>query len=178
MRNVPHPVVVLTAAAPHPHEDMPLGIAVSSFNTVTLDPPTISFNIRHPSQTLDAIRRDNGRFRIHFLSRKPQSARIAHSFTRGNHQETYQERRRLAEMDTSGKIFSKAAHIKDAHVTAAMQCELTQEMTVGDHIIAVARVSALTAEEPIEPLLMYVQGRYIDGSAQLPHHRRKPDSHK
>jgi flavin reductase (DIM6/NTAB) family NADH-FMN oxidoreductase RutF len=76
-------------------------------------------------------------------------------------------------MDTSGKSFSKAAHIKDAHVTASMQCELTQEMTVGDHVIAVAKVSALTATEPKEPLLMYVQGRYVDGDTELLHHRPK-----
>lgn len=80
-------------------------------------------------------------------------------------------------MDTSGKSFSKAAHIRDAHVTASMQCELSQEMEVGDHVIAVARVVELTAKEPTEPLLMYVQGRYVDGD-ELLHHRSSSKSHK
>jgi flavin reductase (DIM6/NTAB) family NADH-FMN oxidoreductase RutF len=50
-------------------------------------------------------------------------------------------------------------------------------MEVGDHVIAVAEVKELTAEEPMESLLMYVQGRYVDGD-ELLHHRPKSTGSK
>ncbi|KAF2278519.1 uncharacterized protein EI97DRAFT_431745 [Westerdykella ornata] len=162
MRRVPHPVVVLTAASPPPHVDAPLGLTVSSFTTVTLDPPIISFNIKHPSQTLDAIRADQGRFRIHFLSSTRQATRIARSFTQGNHEKAFLKRQKLAKMDTSGRDFSRAAHIIHPHVCASMQCELTQEVEVGDHIIAVAKVLSISTDDVAESILTYVGGKFVE----------------
>lgn len=170
MQCVPHPVVVLTAAATmsKTQKPIPLGIAVSSFNTVTLDPPTISFNVKEPSQTLDAIRTDHGRFRIHFFAASPGGAQLVASFTKGNNPTAYNDRLKLAKMDFSGKSlngedhFSTAAHIQSKSVSAIMECELTQQLAVGDHIIAVATVSNVwTREKKTKPYLSYVQHNYV-----------------
>ncbi|KAF2752227.1 hypothetical protein M011DRAFT_18831 [Sporormia fimetaria CBS 119925] len=173
MRNVPHPVVVLTAASPSTSPPSPLGLAISSFNTVTLDPPTISFNIRHPSRTLSAIRDDDGKFRIHFLSPRPMSAEIAAAFTNGNHEGAFEVRRRLVRLDMNagvvgraegkeGGFTSRAARILDPHVTASMSCVVEKEVEVGDHVIVVAKVSDVMREQELkEPFLMYVNGEYV-----------------
>lgn len=161
MRDVPYPVVILTAAAPEPHTHEPLGTAVSSFNTVTLDPPTISFNVREPSQTLDAIRADGGRFRVHVLQSTPASAGLVDSFTRGNHAEAYRQRKELAPMDTSGAEFSRAASIEDPDVFARLQCTVTQEMSVRDHVIIVAEVGDVVKKAPKALALTYARGNYL-----------------
>lgn len=161
MRDVPYPVVILTAAAPEPHTTEPLGTAVSSFNTVTLDPPTISFNVREPSQTLDAIRADDGRFRVHILQSTPASAGLVDAFTRGNHAEAFRQRKQLAPMDTSGAHFSRAASIEDPDVFAQLQCTVTQEMAVRDHVIIVAEVRNVVKKAPKALALTYARGTYL-----------------
>jgi flavin reductase (DIM6/NTAB) family NADH-FMN oxidoreductase RutF len=165
MRNVPSPVVVLTAAA---SEDIhgsptvvPVGVAVSSFNTVTLDPPTISLNLKHPSRTLDAIRADRGRFRVHVLRGTGYSAKLADAFTTGNHPRAYEARQRLAKFHMGdGQEPAKAAHIEHPDVYASLECEVVQELTVADHVIVVAKV--LDTEHAPEQwsTLMYVDGNY------------------
>jgi flavin reductase (DIM6/NTAB) family NADH-FMN oxidoreductase RutF len=178
MRHVPHPVVVLTAASPsssHGLPSQPLGIAVSSFNTVTLDPPTISFNIRRPSQTLSAIHADGGRFRVHFLAPRAKSARIAGLFTQGNHEEAYRLRREIMGMSldlevgrgSGGGGGGRAAKIVDECVVACLECVLVKEVEVGDHVIAVAGVERIEARENNEPVLSYVRGKYVHEGVDL-----------
>ncbi|KAL4811277.1 flavin reductase like domain-containing protein [Aspergillus unguis] len=59
-------------------------MTVSSFNTVTLTPqPIISFNVRRPSETLQALL-SSGRFLVHLLAPNPQTASLARDFSRGN----------------------------------------------------------------------------------------------
>ena len=58
MRRVPYPVAIITATDPSGRPDTSAfrGMTVSSFNTVTLSPrPVISFNVRRPSETLNAL---------------------------------------------------------------------------------------------------------------------------
>lgn len=94
MRIVPHPVTVITTTTKPiqeklgENEDLPIqnfrGMTISSFNTVTLDPvPIITFNIRNPSSTLDAIKQ-NGFFLLHLLTQGPHGRSIAETFTKGN----------------------------------------------------------------------------------------------
>jgi flavin reductase (DIM6/NTAB) family NADH-FMN oxidoreductase RutF len=59
-------------------------MTVSSFTTLTLTPtPIVTFNIRTPSRTLDAIR-ESREFLIHILSATESGARVSHVFTQGN----------------------------------------------------------------------------------------------
>jgi flavin reductase (DIM6/NTAB) family NADH-FMN oxidoreductase RutF len=101
MRRVPHPVAIITASDNHSvhassqdDEKPPLfrGMTVSSFNTVTLHPePVVSFNVRRPSETLNALQ-SSGRFLVHLLTPSAATAKLARDFSRGNeHLQLYKQ---------------------------------------------------------------------------------------
>ena len=86
MRQVPYPVAIITATDPSGPPDTTSfrGMTVSSFNTVTLTPhPVISFNVRRPSETLNALLA-SGRFLVHLLASGPATANLATDFSKGN----------------------------------------------------------------------------------------------
>lgn len=86
MRQVPYPVAIITATDPSGPSDTTSfrGMTVSSFNTVTLTPhPVISFNVRRPSETLNALLA-SGRFLVHVLAPGPITATLARDFSKGN----------------------------------------------------------------------------------------------
>ncbi|KAJ5679561.1 hypothetical protein N7462_007805 [Penicillium macrosclerotiorum] len=86
MRRVPYPVAIITATDPAGPPDTTSfrGMTVSSFNTVTLTPrPVISFNVRRPSETLNALLA-SGRFLVHLLAPGPATATLARDFSKGN----------------------------------------------------------------------------------------------
>ncbi|KAJ5476674.1 FMN-binding split barrel-like protein [Penicillium sp. IBT 31633x] len=86
MRRVPYPVAIITATDPSGPEDTTSfrGMTVSSFNTVTLTPhPVISFNVRRPSETLNALLASR-RFLVHLLAPGPATATLARDFSKGN----------------------------------------------------------------------------------------------
>lgn len=86
MRRVPYPVAIVTATDPSGPTDTSSfrGMTVSSFNTVTLTPhPVISFNVRRPSETLNALLA-SGRFLVHLLAPGPATATLARDFSKGN----------------------------------------------------------------------------------------------
>ncbi|EPS33663.1 hypothetical protein PDE_08625 [Penicillium oxalicum 114-2] len=86
MRQVPYPVAIITATDPTGPANTTSfrGMTVSSFNTVTLHPePVISFNVRRPSETLNALA-ESGRFLVHLLSSSPATATLARDFSKGN----------------------------------------------------------------------------------------------
>jgi flavin reductase (DIM6/NTAB) family NADH-FMN oxidoreductase RutF len=59
-------------------------MTVSSFNTVTLTPhPVISFNVRRPSETLNALLASR-RFLVHLLAPSAATATLARDFSKGN----------------------------------------------------------------------------------------------
>ncbi|KAM5432361.1 hypothetical protein MferCBS31731_007564 [Microsporum ferrugineum] len=84
MRLVPHPVAIVTSTEPHsPPNAAFRGMTVSSFNTVTLNPaPVISFNVKTPSETYNAIC-SSSRFLVHLLPPSENMARLALEFSKG-----------------------------------------------------------------------------------------------
>ncbi|KAJ5544653.1 hypothetical protein N7535_006954 [Penicillium sp. DV-2018c] len=86
MRRVPYPVAIITATDPSVSDDTSSfrGMTVSSFNTVTLTPqPVISFNVRRPSETLNALLASR-RFLVHLLAPGSETATLARDFSKGN----------------------------------------------------------------------------------------------
>ncbi|KAH8815916.1 flavin reductase like domain-containing protein [Xylogone sp. PMI_703] len=84
MRATVHSVVVLTTTTGPASTPIFRGMTLSSFTTLTLTPsPIVTFNIRRPSRTLDAIR-DSKHFLIHMLSATESGAGVANEFTQGN----------------------------------------------------------------------------------------------
>lgn len=88
MRKVPYPVAIITATDPDtkgPTKHSYRGMTVSSFSTVTLNPePVVSFNVKRPSETLNALLA-SGRFLVHLLAPAKPTADLARDFSRGNH---------------------------------------------------------------------------------------------
>lgn len=177
MRNVPSSVVVVTV---HKYDsemkmNVPMGVAVSSLSTVTLDPPLISFNIKQPSKTLDAIRAAEGRFRVHFPAGNRSGATTVDLFSHGNHPDAYNMRTKKLRLLVPGitaaskylETKSKAPQISADSVRAAMECTLTQEFSVADHVILVAKVDSIENRAPGSRTVLYVDGSYIRADGTL-----------
>ncbi|KAL4412484.1 flavin reductase like domain-containing protein [Colletotrichum abscissum] len=82
MRRLAHSVVVATATD---RAGRPRGMTMSSFVSLSMEPvPLVTFNVRTPSRTLDAIRESGGVFNVHVLAEGGEGARVADLFTRGN----------------------------------------------------------------------------------------------
>lgn len=168
MRKVPASVVVVTVAHvdPETNKSVPMGIAVSSFSTVTLDPPTVSFNIKQPSKTLSAIRDAGGSFRVHFLASHNEGVRIIEHFCKGNHPDAYEERLKNLQVrfpkaddgpETSAPL---APRIIGGGVSAELECALTHEFPVADHVILVAQIEHVRTRNIRAPTIAYVDGSY------------------
>ncbi|KAJ4984065.1 putative oxidoreductase [Stagonosporopsis vannaccii] len=188
MRKVPASVAVITVAHVDPtaDESVPMGIAVSSLSSVTLDPPTISFNIKKPSQALDAIRHANGRFRVHWLNGNSSSREVIEHFCIGNHPEAYEQRRKKLKIDLPRSAYGSrnaalAPRIRGPSVRAAAECTMTHEFDVGDHVILVAQVTEIESNDHGDPTIAYVDGSYRSlGSADgvLGRHQDYQDSNQ
>jgi len=123
----------------------PVGMAVNSFTSVSLDPPLVSFCAAVTSTTWPRIRAA-GRFAVNVL---------------GDHQQD--ACRRFASKDED-RFASTPWHrstggcpiLDDA--LAWLDCEIAFEHLAGDHVIVGGRVVALDAREG-DPLL-FCRGRY------------------
>jgi flavin reductase (DIM6/NTAB) family NADH-FMN oxidoreductase RutF len=187
MRNVPSSVAVLTVESidPDTRQHVPMGVAVSSLSTVTLDPPTVSFNIKEPSKTLDAIRAADGLFRVHFPSADKGGAKVVDLFCRGNHPDAYSlrlkelnvyqpklERPRLHYNPTD--MPSLAPQLLGEHVLAAMECRVTHEFPIADHVILVAKINNVEQKASKDPTIMYVNGEYRNPRGERLHTPIRP----
>ncbi|EMD96884.1 hypothetical protein COCC4DRAFT_141896 [Bipolaris maydis ATCC 48331] len=175
MRNVPSSVAVITVVHidPETGKHVPMGVAVSSLSTVTLDPPTISFNIKEPSQTLDAIRAANGLFRVHFPAAERGGANLVDLFCHGNHAEAYNRRAKMLKLHQPkdkkhpSTTRSCAPQILSDCVLAAMECEVTHEFPVGDHVILVAKVDSMEHKASKGSAILYIDRRYRNPMGQI-----------
>jgi flavin reductase (DIM6/NTAB) family NADH-FMN oxidoreductase RutF len=175
MRNVPSSVAIITVFHTDPHTGncVPMGVAVSSLSTVTLDPPTISFNVKEPSQTLDAIRAANGLFRVHIPSADRGGAKLVDLFCHGNHTDAYDKRTRMLKIhqprDTRdpGTPLSRAPQIMTDSVLAAMECEVTHQFPVADHVIIVAKINDIEQKISRESAILYIDRGYRNPNGQM-----------
>jgi len=185
MRKVPSSVAVVTVASfdPELKQHVPMGVAVSSLSTVTLNPPTISFNIKQPSNTLDAIRVADGRFRVHFPAADRGGASMVENFCRGNHAAAYAERKRSLKILIPGSdknssnlpvSVSRAPQIANDSVRAAMECTVTHELKVADHVILVARINSMESNEARDRTIIYVDGVYLRPNGDMVRSHGRP----
>ena len=137
MRPVPHALTVITSFQPGKDpkdEPEPRGLLVSSFNTVTLSPrPYVTFNIKLPSSTWDAIKASG-----HFTASGIDNAATAVAFTIGQ----ANSEDRASKGGWERKSISKDGRLLDRVGYWWMQCRCTatQSLLVEDHIIAVGEV--------------------------------------
>jgi 3-hydroxy-9,10-secoandrosta-1,3,5(10)-triene-9,17-dione monooxygenase reductase component len=120
-------------------EGEPVGLIVSSFAAVSLQPPLISFCAARTSITWQRMRRA-GRLTIHVLGAR-HGGFVRRAAPAGAD--------RFAEPDV----------MRDA--LAAIECDLAAEHEAGDHWIVVGRVRRLRVSSGVEPLV-YFGGRFGD----------------
>ena len=163
MRPVPHALTVITSFQPGENpedEPEPRGLLVSSFNTVTLFPrPYVSFNIKLPSSTWDAIEASG-----HFTASGIDHPATASAFTIG---QASNEGKATSGGWTRDWV-SKDGKLRDHRVAYWwMQCRWTtkQSLLVEDHLIAVGEVLQAGAywngmARILESPLLYANGGY------------------
>lgn len=202
MRNIPSSVVVLTTSATIPDisgtvkqspEQYYRGMTLSSFTTLSLSPPLITFNIRAPSRTLSAIRQ-SGIFLIHVLEANKEGAAVADSFTKGNADnievgEAFRARDGLFRVentvfkaqrqrdDTLKSIWPGLPKLTGKGVKRVLACELYRSppatdrgisnglIEVGEHVLVIAKVLSIFLNEGLEQTEGDVQYglSYVDG---------------
>jgi flavin reductase (DIM6/NTAB) family NADH-FMN oxidoreductase RutF len=158
MRSIPHSVVLVTAARPSSppsssqvstsppvaaQSDRFAAMTISSMTTVTLSPvPIISFNVKQPSRTLNAIQTRESFF-IHLLHNSISGAQIAAAFARGDTDAGYQALENAGAMITlDDETFPHAPKIAAIGISGTLSCRLLPDkcVEVGDHVIVVAQV--------------------------------------
>lgn len=114
------------------------GVTVNSFGSISLDPPTVLVSLR-PGRSHDIISR-TGRYGASVLSALQQEHSVHFA---GNKNQTerpeFRTRHRVPTLD---------------QCLAWFECEVTQTITIHDHVLFVGRVTACGSAEG-DPLLFY-----------------------
>jgi len=120
----------------------PLGMAASSFTSVSLDPPIVSVCVGHGSTTWPRLR----------------TARRLGVSVLGEHQE--KACRRLAGPDPDrfaglGWHATPGGAVLLSGASAWLECSIEREVTVGDHDVIMLTVHDLDADASIAPLVVH-----------------------
>jgi 3-hydroxy-9,10-secoandrosta-1,3,5(10)-triene-9,17-dione monooxygenase reductase component len=144
----PTGVVVITAQS----EDGPIGMAVNSFTSVSLEPPIISFCPALTSKTWPRLRQA-GRLAVSLLSDRQADVSIAFS-QRAEH-------RFLDLMLIAGE--NGAPLLSEA--LGWIECTVLTEHSAGDHTIVLASVDRLDVNTSARAPLVFFKGTYHAGPA-------------
>ncbi|KAF2857636.1 hypothetical protein K470DRAFT_222997, partial [Piedraia hortae CBS 480.64] len=157
VRPLTHPVVVITSG----ERTEPRGMTASSFTSVCLQPePRVSFNVKLPSRTWDAIVAKK-RICIHLLAATEKAAELAAVFTKphGVPREAFDHVKRLG---FGVDVDDGPPEVYGAGVMARLRCtvDLLKCVSVGDHVIVVAKVEGVDHAEEGAKGLGYANGKY------------------
>ena len=142
---VPAPVSILTTNSAHGTRCC----TVSSFNTVSLDPPTFSFNIRQPSRLSDLLLKTNT-LSCNLLT-TGQSKEATH----------YSKSDKLI-----SHLFDFDSSIVIVGSLATLKLEIIRSLEVGDHVVYFCRVTSLIEFVDSSCLLHYKQNYFSIDSTQ------------
>ncbi|MQA12627.1 MAG: flavin reductase [Pseudonocardiaceae bacterium] len=143
LSHVPTTVVVVTAAC----SDGPAGLAIGSFTSISLDPPLVGFFPDLSSTSWPRIR-SAGRFCVNVLAYDQEDVVGAFAKSGGDKFSGLESR---PARGTGSPILDGAI--------AWIECELDDEIRLGDHFLAVGRVLNLSAERN-DPALVFCRGAY------------------
>nr|WP_227999359.1 flavin reductase family protein [Nocardia australiensis] len=147
MRHYPAGVTIITLSSPNG----PVGFTATSFASLSLEPPLVSFNIAHTSSSITALL-DADSVVIHFLGEHQQH--LAQRFAR-TAEERFVDRSLWTTLDTDEPVL----HGTPIWVRATLQ----QLIPIGDHTLTVGLVTRVhdnTDETPIAAPLLYYKGHY------------------
>jgi flavin reductase (DIM6/NTAB) family NADH-FMN oxidoreductase RutF len=140
-------VVVVTAAS----GGVPAGLTATSFSSVSLSPPLVSFYVAQTSTTWPSLRAAE-RFAVNILS--SGQADLAARFARKGVD-------RFA-APTGWRPDTDGTPLLDG-VCAHLLCTPHATIDIGDHVLVVGLVTGIGVREPGDPLL-YHRGRFGDFS--------------
>ncbi|MEU7630643.1 flavin reductase family protein [Nocardia sp. NPDC049220] len=147
MRHYPAGVTVVTLSSP----GGPIGFTATSFASLSLAPPLVSFNIAHTSSSLPALL-DAESVVIHFLGEHQQH--LAHRFSR-NAEKRFSDHSLWTTLDTGEPVL---------HGTPIwLRATVHRLIPIGDHTVVaglVTRVHDNTDQKPAAAPLLYYDGRY------------------
>jgi flavin reductase (DIM6/NTAB) family NADH-FMN oxidoreductase RutF len=126
-------------------DDQAVGFACQSFQSVSLDPPMVSFAPAHTSATWPRIRR-SGRFVANVLAENQGDVCARFAKTGAD---------KFADM--AWRPSPSGSPILDG-VTAWLDCVIVDEIQAGDHAIVLGRVLTMSADSDCRPLLFYRGG--------------------
>ncbi|MBR8740193.1 flavin reductase [Nocardiopsis sp. MG754419] len=144
MRHHPAGVVVITAHV----EGRPVGLTATSFTSVSLNPPLVSFYVADSSSTWPTLRRA-GEFGVQLLSEG--QAELASRFARTGVD-------RFAP-PTSWRFGPAEVPLLDG-ASAHLVCERFDTRLIGDHWLVVGQVTHTVVLEDPRPPLVYHRGTF------------------
>ena len=144
LKDFPAGVTIVTSADTAAH---PVGATVSAFASLSLDPPLIVVCLKRESTTVAAIR-GRGAFAVHILGndQAPLALRFASDGSP-----------KFADLEHAANA-SGVPLLGDCPVR--LECELSEELPGGDHIILVGLVVNASKADPFEPLV-YSNRRFL-----------------
>lgn len=144
---LPTGMVAITA-----HDDEPVGVAVGSFGSVSLEPPLVGFFIDRDSSTWPRIERA-GAFAANVLGdhQRELCARFA-----------VKDADRFADLDWSAGY--RGAPLIDGAL-AWIECEIADVIELGDHFLAVGAVWHVRRATEGSPLVFFCGGLHTLGRA-------------
>lgn len=147
MRHYPSGVTVVTLGS----ANGPVGFTATSFASLSLEPPLVSFNIAHTSSSLTALQAADSVV-VHFLGEHQHD--LAKRFARAADQR-FTDRSLWTTLDTGEPVL----HGTPIWIRATIQ----QLIPIGDHTLVVGLVTRVhdnTDEQPSAAPLLYYRGRY------------------
>lgn len=139
-------VTVVTSV--NPVDSSPLGVTVSAFSSLSLEPPLVLFCLGNKNSSLDAYK-NSGRFVINILAeaQKDLSIRFA--------SRTEDKWAGVAYQAGLGGVPVLSGCL------ANLECSLVNTVDGGDHVIFIGQVENLHYQEGGSPLL-YFRGSYME----------------
>jgi flavin reductase (DIM6/NTAB) family NADH-FMN oxidoreductase RutF len=126
-----------------------VGMTMSSFNSVSVDPPLVLFSVDRKARSLQAMLEAKG-FAVNVLAREQES--ISNQFAR-------------ALSNKWDQVKTSVGHAEAPLISGALahfECEPYANYDGGDHVIFVVRVVRHTAHADQPAPLIFFRGRYRD----------------
>ncbi|RAU22491.1 flavin reductase [Paramagnetospirillum kuznetsovii] len=139
-------VTVVTTLAPETRA--PVGVTVSAFSSLSLDPPLVLFCLGNATSSLEAFK-GFGHFVINILSESQRDLSIR-----------FASRSEDKWQGVAWSAWESGAPVI-ANCLATLECSLVREEDGGDHRIFIGRVERMKHQEGGSPLV-YFRGSYLD----------------
>jgi len=139
-------VAIITARSP---QNQLIGMTMSSFNSVSVDPPLVLFSVDRKANSLPAMQEAKG-FAVNVLAREQEC--LSNQFAQ-------------ALSDKWSAVKTSVGHAEAPLIAGALahfECEPYAHYDGGDHLIFVARVLRHTVQPGEAAPLVFFRGRYRD----------------